>query len=103
MINKNYCMSSYLAFRYIEKDDMDFFENSGKHCNIVPIPDKERIPVHSSQDIDVEIRKQIENFKGKKKIDFLKFMDDVFSIESSSSYMNAFSVAEMSYYDPKIS
>lgn len=69
----------------------------------MPIPDKERIPVHSSQDIDVEIRKQIENIKGKKKIDFLKFMDDVFSIESSSSYMNAFSVAEMSYYDPKIS
>ena len=34
------------------------------------------------------------------KIDFLKFMDDVFSIESSSSYMNAFVVAEMPYYDP---
>lgn len=26
MINKNYCMSSYLAFRYIEKDDMDFLK-----------------------------------------------------------------------------
>lgn len=34
------------------------------------------------------------------KIDFLAFMDDVFSIESSSSYMNAFSVAGMPYYDP---
>lgn len=41
-------------------------------------------------------RYRIENDK----IDFLKFMDDVFSIESSGSYMNAFSVAQMSYFDP---
>lgn len=34
------------------------------------------------------------------KIDFLSFMDDVFSIESSSSYLNAFEVAGMPYYDP---
>lgn len=34
------------------------------------------------------------------KIDFLKFMDEVFSIESSSSYMNAFAAADMPYYDP---
>ena len=38
--------------------------------------------------------------KGRDRIDFLSFMDDVFSIESSSSYMNAFTVAEMPYYDP---
>lgn len=34
------------------------------------------------------------------KIDLLRFMDDVFSIESSSSYMNAFAVAQMPYFDP---
>jgi len=34
------------------------------------------------------------------KIDFLSFMDNVFSIESSSSYLNAFATAKMSYYDP---
>lgn len=34
------------------------------------------------------------------KIDFLSFMDHVFSIESSSSYMNAFTVAGLPYYDP---
>ena len=38
--------------------------------------------------------------KDEDKIDFLKFMDDVFSIESSSSYLNAFAVADMPYYDP---
>ena len=30
----------------------------------------------------------------------LKFMDEVFSIESSSSYLNAFSAAWLPYYDP---
>ena len=30
----------------------------------------------------------------------LKFMDEVFSIESSSSYLNAFGAAWMPYYDP---
>ena len=34
------------------------------------------------------------------KIDYLSFMDEVFSIESSSSYLNAFEVAGMLYYDP---
>lgn len=33
------------------------------------------------------------------KINFLKFIDDVFSIESSGSYFNAFSAAGMPYYD----
>jgi hypothetical protein len=37
---------------------------------------------------------------GKNGINFLSFMDDIFSIESSSSYMNAFAVANMPYYDP---
>ncbi len=34
------------------------------------------------------------------KIDFLSFMDDVFSVESSNSYLNVFAVADMPYYDP---
>ncbi len=29
MIDKKYCMSSYMAFRYIEKDDVDFYKNGG--------------------------------------------------------------------------
>ncbi len=33
-------------------------------------------------------------------IDYMKFMDEVFSIESSGSYMNAFGTAWMPYYDP---
>lgn len=38
--------------------------------------------------------------KNSDKIDFLNFMDDIFAVESSSSYMNAFCVAGMNYYDP---
>ena len=41
-----------------------------------------------------------ERYRREDMIDFLTFMDDVFSIESSSSYFNAFAVAEMPYYDP---
>lgn len=65
-VDKKYCMSSYLAFRYIEKDDRDFYPGM-HHSNIVPIPDEQRIPVCSSDDIDREIGRQIEQFKDKKK------------------------------------
>lgn len=41
-----------------------------------------------------------ERYRQGEKIDYLIFMDDVFSIESSSSYLNAFVVAGMPYYDP---
>ena len=34
------------------------------------------------------------------KIDFMAFMDDVFSVESSSSYFNAFKAAGIDYVDP---
>lgn len=41
-----------------------------------------------------------ERYRMGEKIDFLKFMDDVFSIESSSSYLNALTIAGMKYVDP---
>lgn len=34
------------------------------------------------------------------KIDFLTFMDEIFSIESSTSYMHAFKIAGIKYLDP---
>ena len=65
-INKNYCMSSYMAFRYIEKDDMDFYPGM-KHRNIVPLNDSEKIPVHTKDDIDAAIAEQFQAFDAKKK------------------------------------
>ena len=66
MIDKKYCMSFYLAFRYIEKDDMDFYPGM-HHNNIKPIPEEQRVFVRTSDDISREIGKQIEQFKDKKK------------------------------------
>lgn len=66
MIDKKYCMSSYMAFRYIEKDDMDFYLGM-HHENIKPIPESERILVRTSEQIGQEIEKQIKQFDGKKR------------------------------------
>ncbi|MCD7826526.1 MAG: asparagine synthase C-terminal domain-containing protein [Clostridiaceae bacterium] len=67
-IDKNFCMSSYLAFRYIEDDGKDFFNLEGvHHRNITPIPDSERILVKTADDIGREIEKQITLFDDKKK------------------------------------
>lgn len=66
MVDKKYCMSSYMAFRYIEKDDMDFYPEI-HHENIKLIPDEYRILVHTSEEIGNEIEKQIKQFEGKKK------------------------------------
>lgn len=41
-----------------------------------------------------------ERYRKEDKIDLLAFMDGVFSIESSSSYLNAFAAAGMPYTDP---
>lgn len=65
-VDKNFCMSSYMAFRYIERDDMDF-PFGGVHCNIKGLTDEQRVLVHSAKDIDREIGKQMEQFKDVKK------------------------------------
>ena len=59
MVDKNFCLSSYMAFRYLWKDGVDFAEGF-RHANFLPIPDKDRIPVRSAEDIDREIRRQFE-------------------------------------------
>lgn len=59
MVNKDFCLSSYIAFRYIWKDGIDFCEGF-QHKNYAPIPEKERIPVKTSEDIDREIQRQFD-------------------------------------------
>ncbi len=60
MIDKDFCLSSYIAFRYIWKDGMDFCEGF-QHNNILPQPASNRIPVKTSEDIDKEIQKQFDH------------------------------------------
>lgn len=66
MIDKIYCMSSYLAFRYIEADHVDFKEGL-HHQNFVPCSDKEKISCKTSEDIDKSIDKQFEKLKRENK------------------------------------
>lgn len=54
MTDKKYCMSSYMAFRYIEDGEKDFYANK-KHRNITLMPVSERIPVRTAKDIDMEM------------------------------------------------
>ncbi len=65
MFDKNFCMSSYLAFRYIERDDMDFFEGL-HHRNIAPVKPEDKIKVSSADDIDAAIEKNFPKLRGKK-------------------------------------
>lgn len=59
MVNKDFCLSSYIAFRYIWKDGVDFAEGF-RHANFLPVPDSDRIPVRSAEEIDREIRRQFD-------------------------------------------
>lgn len=59
MVNVDFCLSSYFAFRFIWKDGVDFAEGF-QHKNILPINDGKRIPVNSSEEIDTEIQKQFD-------------------------------------------
>lgn len=65
MTDKRYCMSSYLAFRYIEDDDKDFFDGM-RHRNLKPVPEKDRIPVYTAEDIHKELDRQSAFLKSKK-------------------------------------
>ena len=65
-VDKTYCTSSYLAFRFIEDDSKNFYKGL-THENIKPLPDSEKILVHNSEDIGQEISRQIDGFRDLKK------------------------------------
>lgn len=70
-IDKNFCLSSYFAYRYIWKDNKEFYKGM-KHKLYKPIDVKKRIPVKTAADIDREIKKQIDKlYKKYKKIGIL--------------------------------
>ena len=64
MTDKNFCMSSYLAYRYVERPDVDFYEGM-HHENIQPIPEEKRVLVHTAEEIDRDIQKQFDELKAK--------------------------------------
>ena len=66
MVDINFCISSFLAFRYIEDSEKDFYEGM-HHRNIQPIPDCSKVLVNTADEIGYAIDKQMKQFDGKKK------------------------------------
>ena len=59
MIDKNYCLSSYIAFRYIWKDGKDFYRGL-QHRNFEPVADCEKRPVCSAEDMFIYMQEQFD-------------------------------------------
>ena len=64
MVDKDFCLSSYMAFRYIWKDGVDFAEGF-QHKNFRPAEVEDRVPVITAEDIDREIQKQFDELYAK--------------------------------------
>ena len=64
MIDKDFCMSSFLALRYVEKRGVDFCEQYHYKSPSLP-PDEKRILVNSAAEIDQAITAQLDLLKQK--------------------------------------
>ena len=65
MVDKNYCCSSFLTLRTIDKDGVNFFEGLN-HLNATVSPINSRIQVGSAEEIDEQIQKVFDSLKGEK-------------------------------------
>ena len=65
MIDKDYCASSYLAFRYIYEDRIDFAEGI-KHRVYHQHPDTLKTLVRDANETDIALRKVFDSLRGKK-------------------------------------
>ena len=70
VLNKDYCMSSYLAMKYICGDQYDFVKGK-HHRNYVHPKSEERIRANTAIEIDKSITEQIQQFQNKKGAVFL--------------------------------
>lgn len=65
MIDKQFCMSSYLAFRYIEREEVNFYE--GLRAFNIPQPDASQFTyVHTASDIDKSLQAVFDSLRGEK-------------------------------------
>ena len=63
MVDKDFCMSSYLALRYVEKKGTDFCEKLRYRNPVLP-SDEDRIMVHTADDIGKAVKKQLDKVRG---------------------------------------
>jgi asparagine synthetase B (glutamine-hydrolysing) len=61
IIDKNYCMSHYMAFRFIKDENINFYDGLS-HTVFKPRDEKEITPVYTTDDIDRIIREKIKEF-----------------------------------------
>ena len=61
MINKNYCMSHFLAFRFIKEENINFYPGLS-HTVFKPRDKKEISAVYTTDDMDRIIQKKINEF-----------------------------------------
>lgn len=63
-VDKEYCMSSYLAFRYIDDDSLDFAD--GLHHLVAPDEGRARVEVSSVEELDEALSAVFESLQGKR-------------------------------------
>lgn len=61
VVDKDYCMSHYLAFRFIGNENINFFDGL-KHENYKKDLNKKLIPCSSADDMDKIMREKVEEF-----------------------------------------
>ncbi len=57
IVDKDFCLSSYLAYRYIYKANVDFYPHLHHH-NLRPLPKQGRLRVRTAADIDQALQRQ---------------------------------------------
>lgn len=65
MVDKDYCCSSFLALRYIEKEDVEFFE--GMHHRTYELPKEEELSlIGNEKELDKELTRIFSTISNKK-------------------------------------
>lgn len=64
-VDKNYCMSSYLAFRYIPRANTDFATGL-HHEHFVQLPDFYKVVVRTAEEIDCALKEQFQELSDQK-------------------------------------
>ena len=65
IVDKNYCMSSFLAFRYVAREDT-VFKAGLEHLECKPVPESRKIACKTIQDIENCICEQLKNIDWKR-------------------------------------
>lgn len=71
MVDKDFCLSSYMAYRYTYKDGVEYAEGM-HHQNFTPIPNTEKVKIKTAKDIHEKLKKDFDSiFSQYKKVGIL--------------------------------